>query len=116
MGAPVLVPLVGQIAAGVPIMAEEHVEELLLLPSAMLPPGGEFFALKVRGDHVRCSAGFRGSGRNRPRAGTAVIEPTRGSRPESEERHGLRHRNVQDSLNPRTSDVNGLAFVQAPRL
>ncbi|SEM68933.1 transcriptional repressor LexA [Streptacidiphilus jiangxiensis] len=51
-GTPVLVPLVGQIAAGAPITAEEHVEELLPLPPAMLPAGGEFFALRVRGDSM----------------------------------------------------------------
>ena len=51
-GAAVMVPLVGQIAAGAPITAEEHVEELLPLPAAMLPAGGEFFALRVRGDSM----------------------------------------------------------------
>ncbi|WP_042377881.1 transcriptional repressor LexA [Streptacidiphilus melanogenes] len=50
--APVLVPLVGQIAAGVPITADQHVEELLPLPPAMLPAGGEFFALRVVGDSM----------------------------------------------------------------
>ncbi|WP_037606015.1 transcriptional repressor LexA [Streptacidiphilus rugosus] len=50
--APVLVPLVGQIAAGVPITAEEHIEELLPLPAALLPSTGEFFALRVRGDSM----------------------------------------------------------------
>jgi repressor LexA len=49
---PVLVPLVGQIAAGVPITAEEHIEELLPLPPALLPATGEFFALRVRGDSM----------------------------------------------------------------
>jgi repressor LexA len=51
-GVPVLVPLVGQIAAGVPITAEQHVEELLPIPPAMLPSGGDFFALRVRGDSM----------------------------------------------------------------
>jgi repressor LexA len=51
-GTPVLVPLVGQIAAGVPITAEEHIEELLPLPPALLPATGEFFALRVRGDSM----------------------------------------------------------------
>ncbi len=46
------VPLIGRIAAGAPITAEEHVEEYLPLPPAMLPPGGEFFALRVVGDSM----------------------------------------------------------------
>ncbi|RAG85003.1 repressor LexA [Streptacidiphilus pinicola] len=50
--APVLVPLVGQIAAGVPITAEEHVEELLPVPPTLLPAAGPFFALKVCGDSM----------------------------------------------------------------
>jgi repressor LexA len=50
--APVLVPLVGQIAAGVPVTAEQHVEEWLPVPPAILPAGGEFFALRVRGDSM----------------------------------------------------------------
>jgi repressor LexA len=49
---PVLVPLVGQIAAGLPITAEEHIEELLPVPLALLPARGPFFALKVRGDSM----------------------------------------------------------------
>ncbi|WP_369405784.1 transcriptional repressor LexA [Streptacidiphilus anmyonensis] len=51
-GTPVPVPLIGRIAAGAPITAEEHVEEYLPLPPAMLPPGGEFFALRVVGDSM----------------------------------------------------------------
>lgn len=47
----VTVPLVGQIAAGAPIMAQEHVEEQLPLPSWMAGPG-EHFAVRVRGDSM----------------------------------------------------------------
>ncbi|WP_041784238.1 transcriptional repressor LexA [Micromonospora sp. L5] len=47
----VRVPLVGAIAAGVPILAEEHVEEILALPSELVGRG-TLFALHVRGDSM----------------------------------------------------------------
>ncbi|MDG4793054.1 transcriptional repressor LexA [Micromonospora sp. WMMD1082] len=46
-----LVPLLGAIAAGTPILAEEHVEEMLALP-AELVGRGTLFALRVRGDSM----------------------------------------------------------------
>ncbi|MEU1605548.1 transcriptional repressor LexA [Micromonospora matsumotoense] len=45
------VPLLGAIAAGTPILAEEHVEEVLSLP-AELVGRGTLFALRVRGDSM----------------------------------------------------------------
>ncbi|WP_204037285.1 transcriptional repressor LexA [Micromonospora qiuiae] len=45
------VPLLGAIAAGTPILAEEHVEEMLALP-AELVGRGTLFALRVRGDSM----------------------------------------------------------------
>jgi repressor LexA len=47
----VSVPLVGTIAAGIPILAEEHLEEELELP-ATLVGRGILFALTVRGDSM----------------------------------------------------------------
>jgi repressor LexA len=47
----VRVPLVGTIAAGVPILADEHVEEILTLPSELVGCG-TLFALHVRGDSM----------------------------------------------------------------
>lgn len=48
---PVFVPLLGTIAAGLPILAEESVEELLPLPGELVGRG-RFFALRVRGDSM----------------------------------------------------------------
>jgi repressor LexA len=45
------VPLVGDIAAGSPILAEENVSEYLDFPKDLLG-NGEFFALKIRGDSM----------------------------------------------------------------
>jgi repressor LexA len=48
---PTYVPLIGQIAAGQPILADEHVEDLWALPSQVVGHG-ELFALRVRGDSM----------------------------------------------------------------
>jgi len=45
------VPLLGNIAAGVPILAEENVEEYLSFPAGMFGTGN-YFALRVRGDSM----------------------------------------------------------------
>ena len=45
------VPLVGQIAAGVPITADQHVEEVFPLPRQLVG-NGELFMLKVSGDSM----------------------------------------------------------------
>ncbi|GAB2826770.1 transcriptional repressor LexA [Actinocorallia aurea] len=45
------VPVVGDIAAGVPITADEHVDDLLRLPRG-LTGRGTVFALRVRGDSM----------------------------------------------------------------
>lgn len=49
---PVLqVPLVGQIAAGAPILAEQNIEDTLTLPEDLVG-GGTLFALTVKGDSM----------------------------------------------------------------
>ncbi len=45
------VPLVGRVAAGRPVLAEENIDEIIPLPEDMLP-GGEAFLLRVRGDSM----------------------------------------------------------------
>jgi repressor LexA len=47
----VRVPLVGAIAAGAPILAEQHVEDELTLPLSLVGHGA-LFALKVQGDSM----------------------------------------------------------------
>jgi len=46
------VPLVGRIAAGEPVMAAEHVEEFISVPSDYARGSGDHFALRVAGDSM----------------------------------------------------------------
>jgi len=45
------IPLLGRIAAGTPIVAEENIEEYLSFPASMFGKG-QYFALEVRGDSM----------------------------------------------------------------
>ena len=45
------IPLIGRIAAGSPILAEENIEDYLTFPEEMFP-NGEYFALNVAGDSM----------------------------------------------------------------
>jgi len=51
MGDAAMVPLVGRIAAGIPITAEQHIEEVFPLPRQLVGKG-ELFMLKVVGDSM----------------------------------------------------------------
>jgi len=46
------VPLVGDVAAGTDVLAEENVEELFPLPEDFTGTGGDLFMLRVRGDSM----------------------------------------------------------------
>ncbi len=46
-----VVPLVGRVTAGQPILAQENIEEEILLPQGMVR-GGEVFALRVEGESM----------------------------------------------------------------
>src|SRR5690625_2700901 len=48
----VRVPLVGDVAAGVPTVAEEHIEDVVLLPEEWLVREQDAFALRVTGDSM----------------------------------------------------------------
>jgi len=52
------IPLVGQVAAGTPILAEENIEDQLEMPAMIGADDGDF-ALRVRGDSMR-DAGILG--------------------------------------------------------
>ncbi|MGD9488400.1 MAG: transcriptional repressor LexA [Calditrichaceae bacterium] len=51
-GTDVDVPLIGRVAAGFPILAQENVERYIPIPRAMIKLEGRYFALKVRGDSM----------------------------------------------------------------
>ncbi|SDS48215.1 transcriptional repressor LexA [Agrococcus carbonis] len=46
------VPMVGRIAAGIPITAEEQIEDVMPLPKQLVGSGGDLFMLKVVGDSM----------------------------------------------------------------
>jgi repressor LexA len=46
------IPILGTVAAGVPILAEENYEGAIPIPKAVLTKHGQFFALRVRGDSM----------------------------------------------------------------
>lgn len=46
------VPLVGRIAAGTPITAEQHVDDVMRLPERLTGSGGKLFMLEVHGDSM----------------------------------------------------------------
>jgi repressor LexA len=47
-----MVPVLGRIAAGTPLLAVESYESSMRLDSSMLPPGGKVFGLVVTGDSM----------------------------------------------------------------
>jgi len=48
----VSLPVIGRIAAGTPILAEENIEDTLILDKSVLPRSSEIFAIKVQGDSM----------------------------------------------------------------
>ena len=48
----IMLPLLGQIAAGAPILAQEHVENLIPVPSEMVRNMQGAFVLRVKGDSM----------------------------------------------------------------
>ncbi len=45
-------PLVGRVAAGFPILAEENIEDYIMLPRTLVKSEGRYFALRVHGDSM----------------------------------------------------------------
>lgn len=56
----VSIPIVGQVAAGSPILAEENVQSYFPVPAEMVPTGEPSFCLKVRGDSMINAGIFSG--------------------------------------------------------
>lgn len=55
----VSLPVIGQVAAGMPILAEENIESYFPIPAEMVPRG-ESFILKVKGDSMINAGIFSG--------------------------------------------------------
>jgi repressor LexA len=53
------IPLLGRVAAGAPILAEQHVEDTFVIDGSMAR-GGKHFALRVRGDSMKNAGIFDG--------------------------------------------------------
>jgi len=53
------IPLIGRVAAGAPILAEEHVEDTYVVDSSFAR-GGTHFALRVQGDSMKNAGIFNG--------------------------------------------------------
>lgn len=56
----VQVPIIGTVAAGQPILAEQNIEEYFPIPSEYLPGGGEVFILRVKGESMINAGIFNG--------------------------------------------------------
>jgi len=63
------VPLLGQIQAGSPHLAEEHVEEWINLPSSLIKSRRDVFLLRVRGDSMINAGIYEGD--------LVIVRPTR---------------------------------------
>jgi len=48
----VSLPVIGQVAAGVPILAEQNIENYFPVPAEMVPKGADSYVLKVKGDSM----------------------------------------------------------------
>jgi repressor LexA len=48
----VSIPVVGQVAAGTPILAEENIDSYIPIPAEMCPKGADAFILNVKGDSM----------------------------------------------------------------
>lgn len=53
-------PVVGQVAAGTPILAEQNIEQYFPVPAEMVPTGEPSFVLKVKGDSMINAGIFSG--------------------------------------------------------
>ncbi|MEQ1821849.1 MAG: transcriptional repressor LexA [Fimbriimonadaceae bacterium] len=52
VGQTLMLPLLGSIAAGVPIHAQEHIEDMIPIPTGMVKSAENAYCLRVRGDSM----------------------------------------------------------------
>jgi repressor LexA len=51
-GETVSVPVVGRVAAGLPFLSEQNIEDHVMLPRTLIKSEGTYFALRVHGDSM----------------------------------------------------------------
>ena len=56
----VSIPVIGQVAAGVPILAEENIDSYIPIPANMCPKGSDAFILNDKGDSMINAGIFNG--------------------------------------------------------
>ena len=56
----VSIPVVGQVVAGTPILAEENIDSYIPIPAEMCPKGADAFILNVKGDSMINAGIFSG--------------------------------------------------------
>lgn len=56
----VSIPVIGQVAAGTPILAEENIDSYIPIPAEMCPKGSDAFILNVKGDSMINAGIFNG--------------------------------------------------------
>ena len=52
----IVMPIVGKVAAGIPITAQEHLEGEFILPSGFVPRASDAFMLRIQGDSMMDAA------------------------------------------------------------
>ena len=56
----VSIPVIGQVAAGIPILADENIDSYIPIPASMCPKGSDAFILNVKGDSMINAGIFNG--------------------------------------------------------
>jgi len=51
-GAAIKIPIVGKVAAGIPILSEENIERTIIMDQSILKKNRTYFAVKVQGDSM----------------------------------------------------------------
>lgn len=119
-GDAVTVPLLGRIAAGAPVLAEEHIEEFLTVP-ASFAGDQEHFALTVRGDSMVDAGILDGDivvvrRQDSAKDGDIVVALLPGPAEEEATVKRLRHRDDQITLVPENPTLEPFEFPAEGRI